>query len=792
MSHSPFSSSDDRVIRDGTKTNVSVKDIVPGDVVLIKPGVVYSDMAIVKSEHMVVDESALTGESNPIAKVAFDETMRKVEYDINSHKVHTLFAGTNVIDCSENGNELGIVLATGSSTTKGNLLSDILSYQRHKFLFDDEVKIVLLIFLVQGIILLSLVFTWLAEQFVYAWFYGMYIVATILPPLLPTVFVVSVGISANRLQQHRIACTNSEGILVAGKVDVCCFDKTGTLTQSGMDFVGVDTSDDKAVKNQTYIGLAVCHSLKMSGDGTTIGNSVDKACFEASGGLIRSLKGESVRIEHNGVTYTVLKQFDFDNHSQTQSVIVVDERGRTIVFTKGSPEAIRSRCLSSNVPEHFEHTLTTNAKSGVYQLAIAFKEYEGTEDIAIISRQEVESRLTFGGFINFRNFIRKTTPEIIKELNNANILVTMITGDSVLTGISIAREAGIVNLQSIFLGQLGIKNDVQWQNVDNHAQVDTPNNFHPELALAITGEAWSALLDQDPEYAYKIARYVRVFGRCNPTDKVSVVTVLGHQGYVTMMCGDGQNDCGALKSAHVGVALSSSDASIVAPFTSLDKDLQSVILILREGRCALSSAFKAYSFYVIYGQVETYLQTINAYLAITFSEWCWIFLDGIWSAGLVFSLPLAHAAKKLYNHRPTSSLLGIRTVSSVGGMVLINFFFTCLGMIALNKQDWYQCRKWNSEDVSNALTIGDNYESTTLFIVGGYQIVASAFALNFGYKFRAPWFTNHLFMILFTVFTIFHVVVILYPSRVSCIFRINCDNEVRSFVMSASRITNPI
>jgi P-type E1-E2 ATPase len=144
-----------------------------------------------------------------------------------------------------------------------------------------------------------------------------------------------------------------------------------------------------------------------------------------------------------------------------------------------------------------------------------------------------------------------------------------------------------------------------------------------DVDLALSGEAFNLLLRNDPKYAQKLAKYVRVYGRCIPTDKVTVINTLVQLGYITMMCGDGQNDCGALKSAHVGVALSSSDASIVAPFTSLDLDVSSVVNVLLEGRCALSSALKAYGYYIMYGQVESYLQTINAYFFITFAEWCW-------------------------------------------------------------------------------------------------------------------------------------------------------------------------
>lgn len=94
----------------------------------------------------------------------------------------------------------------------------------------------------------------------------------------------------------------------------------------------------------------------------------------------------------------------------------------------------------------------------------------------------------------------------------------------------------------------------------------------------------------------------------------------------THLLPDGGNDCGALKAAHVGIALSDAEASVVAPFTSLDKKITSVTEVLREGRCALASALASYKYMIMYGQVESINQVANAYFSITFSEWCWVFM----------------------------------------------------------------------------------------------------------------------------------------------------------------------
>jgi magnesium-transporting ATPase (P-type) len=275
-------------------------------------------------------------------------------------------------------------------------------------------------------------------------------------------------------------------------------------------------------------------------------------------------------------------------------------------------------------------------------------------------------------------------------------------------------------------------------------------------------------------------KHIKVFGRCKPADKVSVVASFAANGYTTLMCGDGQNDCGCLKTAHVGVALSNAEASIVAPFTSLDKSLPAVLEVLREGKCALASTLSAYRYYITYGQIETYLQVIMAYYSISLGEWSWVFLDGLFSISLAFSIPLSQAADQLTRRRPSDRLLGEETLYTVCGVLGWNFFYVILALIILFEQDWFHCRKWSDYEINDAFEIVDNYEASVIFIVGGSQYISSAIVMNFGNTFRQPWYRNYVFVFFALTWTIFFLVATLYPSSFSCIFRVNCENEVRN------------
>jgi cation-transporting ATPase 13A3/4/5 len=600
------------------------------------------------------------------------------------------------------------------------------------------------------------------------------------------VFTTSVGISDNRLARKQIACTNSEGILVAGKVKRAFFDKTGTLTKQGLDFVSVssrltwpshsptDLSEDMA------LGMAVCHSLISFESGEFVGNPVDREMFEAGGASFVDTRGAVVVVRDcNGNMVEIVKQFDFDHHRMTQSVIVKTSEGRLIAFAKGSGESIKSVCNAGSLPNDFNTVLRSSAKAGIYQISMASKEIPAGSDLNKIARDAVESNLTFAGVINFKNAIREETPNVILQLEAGEVKPIMITGDSVLTGICIAKESGMIKPnQSVILGS-EFDAAVVWID-ESEAEVPFPSIDRLRtsgIELAVTGKVWASLLANDPKNAVALAEYIRVYGRCTPFDKVSVVSTFVELGYITLMCGDGGNDCGALKTAHVGIALSDAEASIVSPFTSLDKSITSVVEVLKEGRCALASALASYKFIIIYGQIEALTQIINAYFKITFSEWCWIFMDGVWTISMAFTLPLAKAERTLARTRPTSSLLGPHTMCSTLGILWLNFSFTAIALAALLNQDWFECRKWNGSDVSDVLAIGDNYESEVVFLVTGCQYIFTAMAFNFGYEWRQAWLRNYVLVALALAFIAMQFYITLVPGRLSCFWRVNCEND---------------
>lgn len=740
------------VLRDGSYIKIDQQDVVPGDVITIQAGVAYCDMLVLTGE-AVVDESSLTGESMPVAKVPIDVVHSPaIDANLHAHKHNVIYAGTIVINqdrlasdkTASNSNDranTALVMKTGSYTMKGEMLREMFYGKPKKFKFDMEVSVVMLILLCYAVFAFSMTIYFLNSQPIYGFFFAIYVVASALPPLLPTVFIVSEGISADRLLKKRVAVTDPHRILMAGKVRVAFFDKTGTLTEQGLDFHSVVTTT--SVKNPSEVavqfdepsqdpagtlarGMGVCHNLKkiiQDGEVTFLGNAIDRKMFTATSFSLESGYGNTHDVFTDGASqqkYAVIKQFDFDTKRKTQSVIVRVEAHPSwfFIYTKGTGEALKTICLPNSIPSNFDDAVTASAKSGVYQISMGVRcvhipslkgandsssadwlakeqvfvnpiTMDSLEQLLTMSRNDVESSLVFAGFINFTNPMKAKTPDVIQELKEGDIRTVMISGDHVLTALYIARLSGMVHADStIYLGKAfhPETGKIDWVDEQTGQSVTLPANFVEALdnnknpgnniELALIGHVWDELWMHDKIQATEIAHFVRVIGRCSPHTKISIVDCFNREGFLTMMCGDGGNDCGALKTAHVGIALSDAEASVVSSFTSLDKDIGSVIDVLKEGRCTLSSAFSSYKYMIMYGQIETINQMVCAWFAVTFSEWCWVFMDGFWVITMAFSLPYAEVAKKLAPNRPTSSILGPHTLTSTLGKCLFILLMT--------------------------------------------------------------------------------------------------------------------
>ncbi|CRH00629.1 cation transporting P-ATPase, putative [Plasmodium relictum] len=275
---------------------------------------------------------------------------------------------------------------------------------------------------------------------------------------------------------------------------------------------------------------------------------------------------------------------------------------------------------------------------------------------------------------------------------------------------------------------------------------------------------------------------VRIFSRLTPNNKIEVIKDFINFGYISGMCGDGSNDCGALKISHAGLALSNSDTSVVSPFSSRNENLKSVIDILREGRACLVTSINCYKYMLLYGFMISIIKIVLFMHAhAVMSEYGYLFFDNVILLLLAKSMTLSKPAHKLKTQTPTSSIIGAQTILSLLCTLLVNFFFLYVIIFQFfyvyNLPTSYHMN--SSAPKSSWWLMSDNYESFLTCIWFCFQIVNSAFILTFGGKYRKNIFTNYTFMTYYFLINSFLLYLTLGgPNKLTCLFRMNCNNEI--------------
>ncbi|CAO3599019.1 unnamed protein product [Absidia cylindrospora] len=811
-----------RVYRDGEwLANVSSGDIIPGDIFEVEELSHVPCDAVILSGDVVVNESSLTGEAMPIRKFA-------IPYDDNSYdmmgsgKINTLFAGTTVaqVNLPEVGANntkpscvYALALRTGISTEKGSLIHKILFPSPVSFIFNEHLKVAIGILLIWGLVAFALSIYLMGRGNITSWYYGIFVMSQIFSPLLPAAFTINQSVCAARLRGKKILCIDLPRINLSGKVRIFCFDKTGTLTREGLEFYGAvgksdngDTATSDRIEDPTLMeptfamGIATCHAVTKMKD-QFIGNPVDIESFNAMKWELLPATDpnhlDSLRplaSDPNEITEPVhvIRRFEFVHARASQSVAVHDPRTNHVhVFLKGSFERIKSLSTKASVPADYDQTAAMRAKEGCYVLAMSHRDLGvlgqdvTMDDIKTMSRDDLEKDCSFIGFVLFRNMLKHDTADAIAELKGGDTRVVMITGDTALTGVYIARQSGMISEhQRVILGDL-VAGNMVWHDVDSGEYVDVdqvlaedPREDHEkQVELALTGRAFEWLCAQGLMRQYLL--HTRVFARMTPGDKVQCVQLHMEKG-VTAMCGDGGNDCGALRAAHVGLALSEAEASIVSPFSTGNRSIMQCVELLRQGRSALATSFANYKFLIFYGECMAFWELLMFYFTVIGPQPIWISIDGFTTTTMTFAITQALPAAKLGPSRPTAKPLGIETLASCLGVVFINFWFIVASVIWLFQQDWFICNEFDSSsiDASRWWLLGDNYESEIIALVVMAQFFHNGALVNFGSVFRRSWWRNYTLVFIWCCFFV-HIsyLVLADPNPYSCIFRINCGTS---------------
>uniref|UniRef100_A0A8C5GQL5 Polyamine-transporting ATPase 13A3 n=1 Tax=Gouania willdenowi TaxID=441366 RepID=A0A8C5GQL5_GOUWI len=762
-------------------------DLVPGDVIVIPSnGTIMPCDAVLVSGTCIVNESMLTGESVPVTKTNLTNpgpAEMGVEtdgaYNTEEHKRHTLFCGTDVIQTRFYTGELvkAVVVRTGFSTAKGQLVRSILYPKPTDFkLYHDAYLFLLCLVAVAGIgFVYSVVLSTIIIE-------SLDIITITVPPALPAAMTAGIVYAQRRLRNLGIFCISPQRINICGQINLVCFDKTGTLTEDGLDLWGVQRvengsffmSEDKAckenlVKSQFVACMATCHSLTKI-EGQLSGDPLDLKMFEATAWVKETAL-------HNRIMPTVpfvalctsmlqsvyeigiVRQFPFSSALQRMSVVarLLGEK-RMDAYMKGAPEVVASLCRRDSVPVNFPKVLEGYTKQGFRVIALAHRRLES-------KLTWHKANMEFLGLIIMQNKLKAETPAVLQDLHRANIRTVMVTGDNMLTAISVARDCGMIPPEdTVIIADALPPHDghtakITWRYTDKPSKtthLEVKPLYEPKTQelyhFAMSGKTFAVIAEHFPDMLQKLVLHGTVFARMAPDQKTQLIEALQGVDYFVGMCGDGANDCGALKRAHGGISLSELEASVASPFTSKTPNISCVPSLIREGRAALMTSFCVFKFMALYSIIQYISVTLLYSILSNLGDFQFLFIDIAIILVIVFTMSLNPAWKELVSRRPPSGLISGPLLFSVLTQILICLGFQVITFLWVQQQPWYTV--WNvcnrlanvNESDYNNTEVDDhnikNFENTSLFYVSAFQYLIIAIVFSKGKPFRQPSYKN--------------------------------------------------
>ncbi|KAI5749947.1 hypothetical protein M8J76_011676 [Diaphorina citri] len=801
------------IIRNGDVSSVSTELLVPGDILVIPPhGCVMHCDAVLLAGNCIVNESMLTGESVPVTKTPLPNDPGTL-YDSKEHARHTLYCGTQVIQTRYYGKHsvYAVVISTGFNTSKGSLVRSILYPPPVDFKFEqDSYKFVQLLALIASLGFVYTVVTKYMRGIPISdiALEALDLITIVVPPALPAAMTVGRIYAQSRLQKNNIYCISPRTINVSGSINCVCFDKTGTLTEDGLDMWGVVPVHDckflAPVKRPSSLpptepllaAMVTCHSLtlicsKLSGD------PLDLKMFESTEWHLEE-PNVNDDLKFDLIIPTVVKpnKFPFSSTLQRMSVIT-----RTLgenhfnVFCKGSPEMMHSLCLPESVPSDFNSILQAYTQEGYRVLAVGFRPLPVKMNyvkIQRLSREEVESSLTFLGLVILENRLKPESTGVLATLKKANIRTIMVTGDNMLTAVSVARDCEMVptgqkvitvhgihqppaqphifytladtpqplsgnnvtsgnEIRSEFTfsgvggGEVTSPSDLSYaeSGLGPTSTVDTPLDCYNAIplgtnnyCLAMTGKTWTIIRTHFPELVPRIVTRGTVFSRMSPDQKQQLVQTLQSLGYCVAMCGDGANDCGALKAAHTGISLSEAESSVASPFTSREPNIECVVRVIREGRAALVTSFGIFKYMAAYSLTQFISVMILYNIDCNLTDIEFLYVDLFIITSFAFLIGKTDSFDgPLVARPPQTSLVSLAPVVSLLGQLFLVMITQIASFYIVHLFPWFT--PYVKNDDTN-----ESYENYAVFTLSSLQYVILAVIFSKGPPYRKALTSN--------------------------------------------------
>ncbi|XP_056364277.1 polyamine-transporting ATPase 13A2 [Oenanthe melanoleuca] len=743
-------------------------------------------------------------------------------YCPEEHRRHTLFCGTQLIQARAyaGGEVLAVVTRTGFCTAKGDLISSILYPKPVSFKFyKDAVKFVLFLAILALIGTLYSILILVRNQVPVGQIIirALDLVTVIVPPALPAAMTVGTIYAQNRLKKQGIFCISPPRINLGGKLRLVCFDKTGTLTHEGLDVWGVVPLQQRRFlpmvreprrlpAGALLYALATCHAVSPL-RGQLVGDPVDLKMLESTGWRLEMVEeeeeeeeGELQALQQFGMKVLavvkpppeeeqpqdrrlqapvgILRRFPFSSSLQRMSVLVkLPGEASAHAYVKGAPEMVASLCRKETVPPDFSQVLRHYTTDGFRVLALACRALGSVatfEEALQLPRDSVESGLSFLGLLVMKNVLKPESAPVIQLLRSANIRPVMVTGDNMLTALHVARGCRMVQpgervafatasppghgkpAALRFVLAQSSQGEEQPQGLQ---QQDSSSLPAQHCHLALNGKSFQVVCEHFSDLLPWILLRATVFARMLPEQKTQLVSSLQELNYCVGMCGDGANDCGALRAADVGISLSEAEASVASPFTSRVATIECVPRLIREGRCSLVTSFGVFKYMALYSLVQfvsvLLLYTINTNL----SDFQFLFFDLVITTTVAVLMGRAGPAPALGVRRPQGALISTLVLGSLLLQTALLIAVQVLSYFITTSQSWYVPLNSTVTAPQNL----PNYENTVLFCVSGFQYLILAVAMSKGHPFREPLYTNVPFLLVLVLLFGLMIWLTLYP-----------------------------
>ncbi|WP_328760253.1 cation-translocating P-type ATPase [Geomonas azotofigens] len=575
---------DAAVVRGGSEVTVPARDLVPGDLLLLRAGDrVAADVRLTESFNLQLDEASLTGESLPVDKQV---AVLPGEATPLAERHNMAYAGTVV----SYGRGAGVVVATAMRTEFGGIARMISDIQSGRTPLQESLDRVGNLLARAALVVVAVIFAaglLRGEPLVEMLLFAVALGVAAVPEALPAVVTISLALGVQRMVQRHALVRRLAAVETLGSTTVICSDKTGTLTRDEMtvrschcagrwyEISGAGYAPEGEVTGRGSGGepSSVLEELfraaLLASDARVVWDQ-DAGRWQAQGDPTEAalvIAAAKVGLERDQVVarYPRLDEIPFSSERKLMTTLHL-EGSALSACAKGAPEVVLAACgtelteagvrpLDAEAAERIAGAAREMAAKALRVLAVARK--EGT------SRAEAESDMTFLGLVGMIDPPRPEAGLAIETCREAGITPVMITGDHPLTAGAVARELGLLGAGRVVTG----------------AELEAMDD---------------ATLEREVET-------IRVYARVSPAHKLRVVAALQKNGHVVAMTGDGVNDAPALKKADIGIAMGVTGTAVskeAAAMTLTDDNFASIVAAIEEGR-AIFDNIKKYLMYLL-------------------------------------------------------------------------------------------------------------------------------------------------------------------------------------------------